>query len=143
MSGIRWFLIDRRYLSISVKLEFSAIDAPVEAFTAYILDITLRPLFAFHVASIWTAPFRCLHFTILLTSFESFTFNSDILETDEENVYPAPGYPGAAHLANRIYRNLFFSGYIFLVEWIAYCAQPLIKVIHLTLTFLGRIVITG
>ena len=94
MSGIRWFLIDQRYLSISIKLEFSDPEAPVEAFTAYIADIAPRPLFAFHIASLWTAPFRCLHFAILLTSFESFSPNSDILETDDECIYPSPGYAG-------------------------------------------------
>ena len=89
MSGVRCFLIEQRYLPISVEIEYSDIEAPVEAFAAYILDITLRPIFAFHLASLWVGPFHCLHFTVLITSFQSFSPNSDILETDEGCVSPS------------------------------------------------------
>ena len=130
MSGARWFLIDFRYLSVSVKIEYSAPDAPVEAFTAYILDITLRPLFALHIASVWTAPFRCLHFCFLLTSFESFSFNSDLLETDEECIYPSPGYPGLDHLLATIWREIFFAWILLVCDIIEFCQLTFQKALH-------------
>ena len=125
MSGIRWFIIDQRYLSISIKVEYSALDAPVEAFTAYIFDVTLRPLFALHIASVWTAPFRCLHFCFLLTSFESFSLNSDLLETDEDCIYPSPDYPGLPQLLERIWRILFFYVVISALEFKDWCFRSI------------------
>ena len=110
MSGTRWFLSDYRYLSISVKIEHSDIEAPVGSFTGYILAVAIRPLIAPRVSSLWTLPFRWLHFVALITSFSSFSLNCDIVQTDEECEYPDPGYPGPAHLAGAIWRSFILNG---------------------------------
>lgn len=58
----RWFLIDYRYLSISVKVDWTNPELPVEPFTGYSLDFPLMPLFIIHIVSLWVAPFRCFRF---------------------------------------------------------------------------------
>ena len=105
----RWFLIDYRYLSISFTVDWPNADLPVEPFTGYSLDISPMPLFIIHIVSLWTGPFRCWHFAFLCTSFPNFTFNSDILETDETCIYPAPGFPGLPNLLDAIWRHIVFE----------------------------------
>ena len=107
--GARWFLVGNRYFSISVKVEWPNYEMPIEPFIGFILDIPIRPLLIIHIVSLWTGPFRCLRFAFLCTSMPDFEFHSDILETDEDCVYPAPGYPGALDLLLTIWAECVFE----------------------------------
>ena len=88
----RWFLIDTRFLSISFTLDNTDFDLEEHnPLTALIFDISLRPIATVHISSVWTTYNRCVNFAILFTSFQSFSYQSDIFETDEMFHYPTPG----------------------------------------------------
>ena len=87
---LRWFLVDWRYLSISFKHEGPDIEDQ-DPQHCWIFDLTLRPIFTLHIASVWNGFPRCINFVILCTSFPGFSYQSDILETDESCIYPFPG----------------------------------------------------
>ena len=105
----RWFIIDYRYFSVSVKIDWPNNDLPVEPFIGYTLDISARPIFIVHIVSLWAGLFRCCHFAILCTSFPNSAFNSDIFETDEECIYPAEGYHGAPEFLHTIRAAIVFE----------------------------------
>ena len=106
----RRFIIDRRYLPISIRIEYTDVEQPVGRFAGYILDIDTAH-FTIQIVSLWTVPFRCLRFELLLTSPPSFAFNSDISETDETFEDPAAGYPDASDIADSI-RGRLLLGYV-------------------------------
>ena len=104
----RWFLIDRRYLSIWVTYE-TPVD-PLDIVRArYIFDISLRPLVAINIVSVWNGFPRCVDFAIVITSFASITIATDLLDTDETCIYPAPGFPGALDLAHHLWAYFVFE----------------------------------
>ena len=105
----RWFLIDYRYLSISVKVDWPNPELPVGPFTGYSFDFSIRPLFIMHIVSLWAAPFRCFQFAFLRTSIPDFTFRSDVLDTEESRIYPAGGYPVTLDLLHSLWRYFVFE----------------------------------
>ena len=104
----RWFLIDFRYLSIWVTYE-TPVDPHDFVRARYLFDISLRPLVAFHIASVWNGFPRCVDFAIVITSFASMTIATDLLDTDETCTYPAPGFPGALDLACALWAYFVFE----------------------------------
>ena len=98
----RWFLMDFRYRSIWATFETAATRLDV-ARCGLFLDISLRPLFAVHVASIWNGFPRCIDCAIVITSFASIAITTDLLVAGDTCAYPAPGFPGALDLARRIW----------------------------------------
>ena len=116
----RWFLIDRRYFSLSVRIGRNPDIENLEPFAGYFFDLSLRPIFIIHIVSLWTGPFRCFHFAILFTSFPNFEYSSDIYETDESCVYPAPGYAGSADLIATVWKH-FFPKWVTLVTKLLNC----------------------
>ena len=87
----RWFLIDTRFLSIIYTLDYANFADP-NPINAFIFDISIRPIATLRVSSVWTTYNRCVNFSILITSSQSFTYQSDIYETDEMSEYPTPGH---------------------------------------------------
>ena len=100
----RWFLLNRRYLSISVTISGPDVESQ-ESNVVLIADISIRPLFAWHCASIWSAPVRCGNFVILRTSFARFEFHSDHFETDEIHTFPEPAPTPLLDFADAIRRQ--------------------------------------
>ena len=114
----RWFLVDYRYFSVSVKVLWPDPTLPIEPFAGYILDISIRPLVICHIVSLWRGPLRCFRFAFLCTSMPNFEYHSDILETDDTCVYPAPDYPGAGDLVRVIWKTFVFECYVHAI-WIS------------------------
>ena len=104
----RYWIIDQRYLSISITYQESDIEQPNQI-SAWIFDLSLRPLFSIHIASTWRSLIRCENFTILATSFQSFGYTSDIYETDETRIYPLPNAPSAGHFLAFIWKILILG----------------------------------
>ena len=86
----RWFLINLRYLSISVTIAGPDFNNP-EDNVVLAADVSFRPLFAWHCASIWSGLFRCENFVFLWTTFARFDFLSDHLDVyDDLTLDPSP-----------------------------------------------------
>ena len=79
----RWFVINRRYLSISVTLDGPGAENP-EGLRVFCFDLSLRPILTAHCASTWSAFGACDNFVLLITSFASFSFVSDHLDTHSD-----------------------------------------------------------
>ena len=88
----RWWIIDLRYLSISVTYQESDIEQP-NHISAWIFDVSIRPLCTLHIASTWQSLCKCENFTFLCTTFQTLNYASDIYETDETCVYPLSNAP--------------------------------------------------
>ena len=83
----RWFLINTRYLSVSLTLDGPDAENP-EGLRVFCFDLSLRPILAAHCASTWSAFGACENFVFLVTSFASFSFASGHLDTYSEG-FPA------------------------------------------------------
>ena len=103
---IRWFIVDLRYLPISVKHEGPDIEE-LDGQHAWVSDLTPRPLFTLHIASVWNSFPRCVNFVILCTSFVGFQYQSGVLETDDTRIYPCPNAPSTLTCAIYFYEVLY------------------------------------
>ena len=103
----RWFPINTRYLSVSLTLDGPGAENP-DGIRVFILDISMRPIFALHCASTWESFGACQNFVFLITSFATFSLVSDHLDTYTE------GLP--AHAPSRFYFReglMRFYAYLF------------------------------
>ena len=74
----RWFPFNTRYLSVSLTLGGPGAENP-DGLRVFILDISMRPIFALHCASTWESFGACRNFVFLITPFATFSFVSDHL----------------------------------------------------------------
>ena len=81
----RWFPINTRYLSVSLTLDGPDAENP-DGLRVFILDISMRPIFALHCASTWESFGACQNFVFLITSFAAFSFAPDHLGTYAEGL---------------------------------------------------------
>lgn len=109
MYCLRYF-IDRKYLSIAFSYEeHDDREQWGFFFTAWVFDISVRPIFICHTAVIWTAFLRCQNFVFLCTSFPRFSYNSDISETDEAFIYPNLDAPGFLNFVAFVWGDAFLA----------------------------------
>ena len=87
---LRWLIVDWRYFSVSLTHEGPDIEDQ-DPQHCWIFDLTPRPIFTLHIASVRGGFPRCVNFVFLCTSFPGFSYQSDILETDETCFYPPEG----------------------------------------------------
>ena len=93
----RYFLVDFRYLSIWITIETPEPNWD-NRYWAFYFDLSVRPIFAIHIASIWRSFSQCVDFALACTSFQSMTITTDLRDLDETCIYPAPGTLGACDL---------------------------------------------
>ena len=141
----KWFLIDYRYLSISFTVDGPDLESP-NVLPTLIMDISIRPLFAVHISSMWDGCFRCTHFLIICTSFRSINFECDILETDEFFQYPRHNHSSGMALVIRMWEIGVLNAHFIVCsigeEWRKiYPLLPTIRTIKSLLT--GRWTPTG
>ena len=98
----KYFIVDYRYLSIWITVETPEPAWNVQTWT-FLVDVSVRPIFAIHIASIWTSSTRCADFAIILTSFRSMIIHTDLNDTDETCIYPCPGFHNGFDLVVHIW----------------------------------------
>ena len=87
-----WRVVGRRYFLISIIYVLSEVERRAQV-TAWVSDLSLRPIFAVRIASVRGGLLKCENFVAICTSVPNPHYDTDISDTDEWRTYPLPNDP--------------------------------------------------